>query len=478
MSNNAQLSAIDRITTLLDTNSFVEIGADVTSRSTDFNLTQNKIPADGVITGYGTIDDNPVYIFSQDSSALGGSIGEMHAKKIISIYDLALKVGAPVIGLIDSSGMRLQEATDAMNGFGQIYMKQTLASGVIPQITAIFGNCGGGLAVMASLSDFTFITKKNARLFVNSPNALSENYTEKNNTSVADFVSSAGNVDYVGQDESEVLEKIRELISILPINNEDDTYYTESKDDINRLLTNIESFLNDSSRVLSYISDNNFFYELKANYAKEMVTGFINLNGMTVGAVANRREVLDEANNVVEKFDGSLTSDGCNKASSFVNFCDAFSIPLLTLTNVSGFSATVEEEKTIASAVSRLIYAFANASVPKVNFIVGDAYGSPYISMNSKHIGADLVFALPNAKIGMMEADLASQIMYEGESEEVRKERANEYKQLKSSAQSAAKRGYVDTIIEAESMRKHAIYSFEMLFTKYEYRPSKKHGSK
>ena len=478
MSNNAQLSAIDRITTLLDTNSFVEVGADVTSRSTDFNLTQNKIPADGVITGYGTIDDNPVYIFSQDASALGGSIGEMHAKKIISIYDLALKVGAPVIGLIDSSGMRLQEATDAMNGFGQIYMKQTLASGVIPQITAIFGNCGGGLAVMASLSDFTFITKKNARLFVNSPNALSENYTEKNNTSVADFVSSAGNVDYVGQDESEVLEKIRELISILPINNEDDTYYTESKDDINRLLTNIESFLNDSSRVLSYISDNNFFYELKANYAKEMVTGFINLNGMTVGAVANRREVLDEANNVVEKFDGSLTSDGCNKASSFVNFCDAFSIPLLTLTNVSGFSATVEEEKTIASAVSRLIYAFANASVPKVNFIVGDAYGSPYISMNSKHIGADLVFALPNAKIGMMEADLASQIMYEGESEEVRKERANEYKQLKSSAQSAAKRGYVDTIIEAESMRKHAIYSFEMLFTKYEYRPSKKHGSK
>ena len=262
------------------------------------------------------------------------------------------------------------------------------------------------------------------------------------------------------------------MISILPINNEDDTYYTESKDDINRLLTNIESFLNDSSRVLSYISDNNFFYELKANYAKEMVTGFINLNGMTVGAVANRREVLDEANNVVEKFDGSLTSDGCNKASSFVNFCDAFSIPLLTLTNVSGFSATVEEEKTIASAVSRLIYAFANASVPKVNFIVGDAYGSPYISMNSKHIGADLVFALPNAKIGMMEADLASQIMYEGESEEVRKERANEYKQLKSSAQSVAKRGYVDTIIEAESM-KNMLYIHLRCFTKYEYRPSK-----
>lgn len=478
MSKTAQLSAIDRIISLLDTNSFVEVGADVVSRSTDFNMTQKKIPADGVITGYGTIDGNPVYVFSQDSTALGGSIGEMHGKKITRLYDLALKVGAPVIGLIDSSGMRLQESTDALNGFGQIYLKQTLASGVIPQISAIFGNCGGGLAVMTSLSDFSFMSGKDAKLFVNSPNALSKNYKEKNNTSGADFVASAGNVDYVGEDDAEVLEKIRELISILPINNEDDGSYNETTDDLNRLLINVESELNDSSRVLSSISDNNFFYQLKSTYAKEMVTGFIRLNGMTIGAVANRSEILDDNKKAIESFDSSLTTDGCKKAASFVRFCDAFSIPIITLTNVNGFTATIEEEKTIASASAQLTYEFANASVPKVNFIIGEAYGSAYITMNSKHIGADLVFALPSAKIGMMEANLAAQIMYEGESEEIRKDKAKEYQLLQSSAQAAASRGYVDSIIEAESMRKHAIYSFEMLFTKHEYRPEKKHGSK
>ena len=478
MSNTEQLSAKDRITTLLDTNSFVEVGADVVSRSTDFNMTQNKIPADGVITGYGTIDNNPVYVFSQDSTALGGSIGEMHAKKITHLYDLALKVGAPVIGLIDSSGMRLQESTDALNGFGEIYMKQTLASGVIPQITAVFGNCGGGLAVMASLSDFSFMSGKNAKLFINTPNALSENYTEKNNTSGADFVASSGNVDYVGENDTDVLQKIRELIPILPINNMDDLSYSESTDDLNRLLTNVETILKDSNKVLSFMSDNNFFYELKSSYAKEMVTGFIRLNGMTVGAVANRTEILDDDNKVIDSFDGSLTSDGAKKAASFVRFCDAFDIPILTITNVNGFKATVEEEKTIAIAISELTYAFANATVPKVNFIVGDAYGSAYITMNSKHIGADLVFALPNAKIGMMDADLATQIMYDGETEDVRKDKAKEYEQMQSSAKAAAMRGYVDSIIEAESMRKYAIYSFEMLFTKSEYRPAKKHGSK
>ncbi len=478
MSKTAQLSAIDRIISLLDPNSFVEVGADVVSRSTDFNMTQKKIPADGVITGYGTIDGNPVYVFSQDSTALGGSIGEMHGKKITRLYDLALKVGAPVIGLIDSSGMRLQESTDALNGFGQIYLKQTLASGVIPQISAIFGNCGGGLAVMTSLSDFSFMSGKDAKLFVNSPNALSKNYKEKNNTSGADFVASAGNVDYVGEDDAEVLEKIRELISILPINNEDDGSYNETTDDLNRLLINVESELNDSSRVLSSISDNNFFYQLKSAYAKEMVTGFIRLNGMTIGAVANRSEILDDNKKAIKSFDSSLTTDGCKKAASFVRFCDAFSIPIITLTNVNGFTATIEEEKTIASASAQLTYEFANASVPKVNFIIGEAYGSAYITMNSKHIGADLVFALPSAKIGMMEAGLAAQIMYEGESEEIRKDKAKEYQLLQSSAQAAASRGYVDSIIEAESMRKHAIYSFEMLFTKHEYRPEKKHGSK
>ncbi len=477
MSSTAQLSAKDRIISLLDDNSFVEVGAFVTKRSTDFNLLQKDTPADGVITGYGVIHGNLVYVFSQDASSMGGSVGEMHAKKISHIYDMALKVGAPVVGFIDSTGLRLQEATDALNGFGEIYMKQTLASGVIPQITAVFGNSGGGLAVMASLSDFSFMEGKDARLFVNSPNALAGNNKDKNDTSKAAYQAKTGLVDYVGQTEEEVIAKIRDLIAILPTNNEDDASFDECTDDLNRLLPDFESEVNDTKKALIDISDNHYFFEIKADYAKEMVTGFIRLNGMTVGAVANRLEVTDEAGKVTERFDGTLTKAGCEKAADFVNFCDAFNIPLLSLTNVNGYKATVEEEKSIAKASAKLTYAFANATVPKVNFIVGKAYGTSYLSMNSKHIGADLVFALPSAQIGMMNAQLAAQIMYDGEAADTISEKATEYASLQSSAEAAARRGYVDSIIEPEAVRKHAIYSFEMLFTKRESRPAKKHGT-
>lgn len=475
MSSTAQLSARERITSLLDDNSFVEVGAFVTKRSTDFNLQQKEAPADGVITGYGVIDGNLVYVYSQDASAMGGSIGEMHAKKITHIYDLALKVGAPVIGLIDSTGLRLQEATDALNGFGEIYLKQTLASGVIPQLTAIFGNCGGGLAVLASLSDFLFMEGKNAKLFINSPNALLGNSKEKSDTAKAAFQAKSGLVDYVGESEADVISQIRNLITILPSNNEDDASFDECTDDLNRLLTGIS---NDTKKALTDISDTNYFFEVKAEYAKEMVTGFIRLNGVTVGAIANRTEIIDNSGKVTERFDGSLTTAGCYKAESFVNICDAFNIPVLTLTNVSGYKATVEEEKNIAIASAKLTYAFANATVPKVNFIVGKAFGTAYVTMNSKHIGADLVFAIPSAQIGMMDADLAAQIMYDGEDLSVQKEKAAEYAASQSSAEAAAKRGYVDSIIEPETVRKHAIYSFEMLFTKRETRPAKKHGTR
>lgn len=477
MSNTAQLSARERITSLLDDNSFVEVGAYVTQRSTDFNLQQNKIPADGVITGYGVINGNLVYVYSQDAASMGGSIGEMHAKKIAHLYDLALKVGAPVIGLIDSAGMRLQEATDALNGFGEIYLKQSLASGVIPQITAVFGTCGGGLAVLASLSDFSFMESKNARMFVNSPNAILGNYKEKNDTSKAAFQAQAGTVDGIGETELEVLGKIRELVEILPSNNEDDASFEECTDDLNRLLPAMAAQTGDTKAALINISDNNYFFEIKPDYAPEMVTGFIRLNGMTIGAVANRLEVLDETGKVTKQYSGTLTTKGCHKAESFVNFCDSFEIPVLTLTNVNGYEANMEEEMNIAKASARLTYAFANATVPKVNLIVGKAFGSAYVTMNSKHIGADMVFALPNAQIGMMEPELAAQIMYPKEKKEALSDKAAEYSKLQSSPEASAGRGYVDSIIEPEAVRKHLIYSFEMLFTKRESRPAKKHSS-
>ena len=478
MSYNAtENSASRRIATLLDEGSFVEIGGAVTARSTTFNLQEKAAPSDGVITGYGVIDGNLVYVYSQDADVLGGALGEMHAKKIARIYDMAMKMGAPVIGLIDCAGLRLQEATDALEAFGSLYHKQALASGVIPQVTAIFGMCGGGLAVVPGLTDFTFMEAKDGKLFVNSPNALEGNEISKCNTASAEYQSkTAGLVDGIGA-EAEILGQIRDLVCMLPANNEDDMSYEECTDDLNRICADIANALEDTAIALAQIADNQILVETKKDYAKEMVTGFIRLNGMTVGVVANRSKVYNAEAEVEAEFDSVLTVDGCKKATNFVNFCDAFSIPVLTLTNVTGFAATVESEKNMASAVAKLTYAFANATVPKVNVIVGKAFGSAYVSMNSKSIGADLVYAWSTAEIGMMDAKLAAQIMYADADAETLNEKAAEYKELQSSPNSAAARGYVDAIIEPADTRKYVIGAFEMLFTKREDRPAKKHGT-
>lgn len=469
-------SASRRIAAMLDEGSFVEIGGAVTARSTDFNLQAKETPSDGVITGYGVIDGNLVYVYSQDATVLNGAVGEMHAKKIANIYDMAMKMGAPVIGLVDCAGLRLQEATDALEAFGSLYFKQAMASGVIPQITAIFGMCGGGLAVVPGLTDFTFMESKNAKLFVNSPNALEGNEISKCDTSTAEYQSkTAGLVDGIGTEE-EVLEQIRTLICMIPANNEDDLSYDECLDDLNRVCADLENAAEDTGIALATISDSNIFFETKKEYAKEMVTGFIRLNGMTVGAVANRSKVYDAEGNA-ESFDKVLTADGCKKAADFINFCDAFSIPVLTLTNVTGFEATKEAEKEMAKSVAKLTYAFANATVPKVNVIVGQAYGSAYIAMNSKSLGADMVYAWSNAEIGMMDSKLAAKIMYADADNETLKEKTAEYKDLQSSPMSAARRGYVDAIIEPADTRRYVIGAFEMLFTKREDRPDKKHGT-
>lgn len=476
MSTTSSLAS-QRIQSLLDENSFVEIGALVTARATDFNLKQKETPADGVITGYGVIDGSLVYVYSQDVSVLNGAVGEMHAKKISRLYDLAMKTGAPVIGLIDSAGLRLQEATDALNGFGEIYRKQALASGVIPQITAVFGNCGGGLAIIPTLTDFTFMEADKARLFVNSPNALDGNVITKCDTSTAKFQSEESGIADVVAGEAELFEKIRQLVSMLPSNNEDDASFEECTDDLNRVCDQLENCAKDTSMALTELSDSGVFFEVKENYAKDMVTGFIKLNGITVGAVANRTEVYDENAEVTDQFDAVLSVKGCEKAADFVNFCDAYSIPVLTLTNVKGYESNTCAEKKIAKAVAKLTYAFANATVPKVNVIIGKAYGSAYVAMNSKAIGADITMAWPDAEIGMMEAKLAAKIICEGQGSEAIDQCAQEYAQLQTGVISAAKRGYVDQIVNAEDTRKYIIGAFEMLFTKREDRPGKKHGT-
>ncbi|MDO4469005.1 MAG: carboxyl transferase domain-containing protein [Bacillota bacterium] len=477
MSSTAQTLAGKRIASLLDENSFVEIGGYVTARNTDFNLSEKETPADGVITGYGVIDGSLVYVYSQDVSVLNGSIGEMHAKKITNLYDLAMKTGAPIIGLLDCAGLRLQEATDALNAFGEIYTKQVMASGVIPQITGIFGTCGGGLAVVPALTDFTFMEANKGRLFVNAPNALEGNEISKCDTSSAAYQSEhAGLVDVMGSEE-DILAQMRELVSMLPSNFEDNSSYIECTDDLNRVCPDLENCAGDTSIALSQIADNQEFFEVKAEYAKDMVTGFIRLNGATVGCVANRSELYNEEGEKTETFEKVLSARGCKKAAEFVKFCDAFDIPVLTLTNVKGYKATKCSEANMARSAAELTNAYISATVPKVNVVVGEAFGSAYLTMNSKSTGADMVFAWPNAQIGMMDAKLAAKIMYADADAATINEKAAEYAMLQSSALSAAKRGYVDTIIQAEDTRKYVIGAFEMLFTKRENRPSKKHGT-
>ncbi|MDO4475582.1 MAG: carboxyl transferase domain-containing protein [Lachnospiraceae bacterium] len=476
MSNTAQSLASKRIASLLDENSFVEIGGCVTARSTDFNMQETETPSDGVVTGYGLIDGKLVYVYSQDSAVLGGTIGEMHARKITGIYDLAMKMGAPVIGMIDCAGLRLQEGTDALNAFGQVYLKQTMASGVIPQITAVFGKCGGGLAVVPGLTDFTFMETANAKLFVNSPNALDGNRAELNDTASAAFQSAeAGLADFTGTEE-EIYAGVRQLVSFLPSNNEDNASYADSEDDLNRVCADLANAAGDTSILLAQIADDQEFVEVGAAYAQDMVTGFLRLNGQTVGAVANRSEVYDAEGNKSADLGTTLTVNGCRKAADFVKFCDAFDIPVLTLTNVTGFKADLESEKNIAKAAAALTFAFADATVAKVNVVIGKAFGNAYNVMNSKALGADMTFAWPQAQIGMMDANLAAQIMYAGTDANLG-EKAAEYASLQESAMAAAKRGYVDTIIEPEDTRKYVIGAFEMLYTKREDRPVKKHGS-
>ena len=469
MSNKLTLSASDRINALLDDASFVEIGAYVKARNTDFNIQDKDTPKDGVITGYGVINGNLVYVYSQDAKVLGGSVGEMHAKKIAKIYDMAMKMGAPVIGMIDCAGLRLQEATDALNAFGEVYGKQVMASGVIPQISVIMGPCGGGASLVPSLSDFTFMTKEGAKLFVNSPNALAENNITKLDTSAADYVSeNTANVDGVFETEEELLGMIRALVEVLPSCNLDDKE-ASANDNPNRIIPNLDSYKNDPRAVIQNIADDSLVLEMKKEYAGDVVTALIRMDGITVGCVGNQED--------------TITTAGAYKAEEFVDFCDAFNIPVLTLVNVTGFAATVEEEKTISKALAKLTNAYADATVPKVTVVMDKAYGTAYTVMNSKAIGADMVYAWPDAVIGTMDPEMAVKIMYEDELAAADdklafiKEKKAEYVAALSGAASAASRGYIDDIIEPDATRKRVIAAIQMLLSKEEMRPYKKHGT-
>lgn len=466
--SNSKMSARERIALLLEENSFVELGSLISARNTDYNLGAKKVEGDGVITGYGTLGDRMVYVYSQDASMLGGSVGEMHAKKIASLYDMAMKTGAPIIGMIDCAGLRLQEANDALAAFGDIFFKQVQASGKVPQITAVFGMCGGGSSVMTAMSDFTLMTKEGSALFVNSPNALEGNIASKLDTASAAYqAEEAGNVDFVCETEEEMIQQICNIINFLPSDWEADDAYIDCVDDINRVIPELNDAEYDAKFIIVSIADNNYFMETKAEYAKEMVTGLIRLSGETIGVVANG--------------EATMTAAGLEKATRFVKFCDAFDLPILTITNVEGMKASVEEEKKLAKAMAAFTAVLAESTVAKVNLIAGKAFGTAGVVMNSKAVGADFVLAWPEASVGMMDASQAVRIIYAqeiaaGEDQiGVIAEKTAEYEELQSSALAAAKRGYVDDIIVPDATRKRLIAAYEMLFGKNEEFVDKKH---
>lgn len=437
-SNQAQA----RINALLDENSFVELQSLVTSRNTDFNLNAKKEPSDGVIIGHGLVDGTLVFVFSQNADVLGGTIGEMHAKKILSLYDMALKVGAPVIGFIDCGGVRLQESFDALEALGSVIERAADVKGVIPQLMCVAGNCGGGLSVLPSLADFTFMVD-GASLYINSPDTITGNDCD---TSSAKFqFEEAGTVDCVGS-LSEVVASMRQVISMIPND------IVEASDDLNRAAEGLESKLTDVALVATELADNRQFIELKAGFAKEMVTGLMKLDGVTIGVVGNR-EVDGEA---------YLSAAGCEKAADFVDLCDMYEIPVLSITNVAAFKSCKCQERRLPRALSQMTQRFVDASVPKLNLITKQAYGTPYVLMNSKALGADLVYAFDSTSVGAMEASKAAKILADNGTDAAAIEKS--YAELQDSALTAAAHGHIDRIVSMADARKYIIAGFEMFF--------------
>ncbi len=450
MDNQSTSSALTRIQSLLDEFSFVEVGRLVEARSTDFNLAEKKAPSDGVVTGYGTIDGNLVYVYAQDAGVLGGSIGEMHARKIANIYSMAMKNQAPVIALLDCSGVRLEEANDALFGLGRIYKKQTLASGQVPQITAIFGNCGGGLTVLAGLSDYVLMAE-GAKAYVNAPDAVQGNKNDE--IAKAAKREEYGLVDFDGT-EDEVYAQIRKLVSVLPGNCEDGGVLDECTDDLNRAVTGFDSLSADEA--VKQLSDNGVFIESKKGYSRDVVTGFAQIGGETVAIVANK--------------EASLTWKGAEKAAKLVSFANAFDLPVVTLVDVTSYKNTECTESHMPTAAAKLAYAYANADVPMIT-VVKNALGTAGLSFGAKALGADVVYAFQNSKIGVMDAAQAAKVVANGDAD-AEKKFASE-----NTALAAAKRGYVDEIIAPEETRQRIAAALQMLGYKSVYRPDKKNGT-
>jgi propionyl-CoA carboxylase beta chain len=479
-----KLTARERIDLLLDPGTFFELNPFIEHRSINFGLDKMDGPGDGVVTGYGKVNGRPIYLFSQDFTVFGGALGEMHAKKIAAVMDLAAENGAPFIGLNDSGGARIQEGVVSLDGYGQVFYRNSIYSGVIPQISVIMGPCAGGAVYSPAITDFVFMVEKTSQMFITGPKVIETVTGEKissedlGGANVHNSIS--GNAHFQGGSEEEVLNMVRDLLSYLPPNNKEKPPRQEIKEeeDYRENLIDVIPFDSlrpyDVRKVIKEVVDRNSFMEVQKDFAKNIVIGLARVKGEPVGLICNQPKVLA----------GGLDINSSDKAARFIRFCDSFNVPLITFEDVSGFFPGVKQEHGgIIRHGAKILFAYSEATVPKLTVILRKAYGGAYVALNSKSIGADLVFAWPNAEIAVMGPQGAANIIFAREieastnPEETRAKKIEEYREKFANPYVAAKLGMVDDVIDPRDTRIKIVQGLEMLRNKKESRPYKKHGN-
>ena len=479
-----KLTARERIELLLDEGTFVELNPFIQHRCNDFGLDKLQGPGDGVVTGYGKVNGRDIYLFSQDFTVFGGALGEMHAKKIANVMDLAAKNGAPFVGLNDSGGARIQEGVVSLDGYGQIFYRNSIYSGVIPQISVIMGPCAGGAVYSPAITDFVFMVEKTSQMFITGPKVIEtvtgEKITSENLGGAKVHNSISGAAHFRAPSEEQVLKDVRDLLSYLPQNNTEKTPkqpYIE-QDDYRPELTEVVPITAtrpyDVRKVIEQVVDADSFYEVQKDFARNIVIGLARIKGESVGLVCNQPKFLA----------GDLDIDSSDKAARFIRFCDAFNIPIITFEDVTGFFPGIKQEHGgIIRHGAKILYAYSEATVPKLTVITRKAYGGAYVALNSKSIGADLVFSWPNAEIAVMGPEGAANIIFAREiansdnPEATRQQKIDEYREKFANPYVAASRGMVDDVIDPRETRIKIIQALEMLRNKKESRPYKKHGN-
>lgn len=480
-----KLTARERMDLLFDEGSFIELDAFVKDRCISIGMENVDAPSEGVVTGYGLVDGRPVYAYAQDFTVVGGSLGEVHAKKICKVQDIALKMGAPIVAMNDSGGARIQEGVDALSGYGQIFYRNTMASGVIPQISAVMGPCAGGATYSPALTDFIFMVDQTSQMFVTGPQTIKtvtgEEVSMEELGGAMVHNENSGVAHFVTENDKACIAEIKRLLSFLPSNNLETAPASNMEDNINKAIPELNEIVPENSEesydmknIITTLADDGDFFEVQPYYAQNIITGFVRINGQSTGIVANQPMVSS----------GYLDINASDKAARFIRTCDCFNIPIVTLVDVPGFLPGINQEYGgIIRHGSKMLYAYSEATVLKVTLIVRKAYGGAYLAMGSKDLGADMVLAWPSAEIAVMEPESAANIIFKKEIAEsdnpqsARLEKIEEYKREITTPYRAAEKGFIDDIIEPAATRFRIVDALSMLASKRQSRPAKKHGN-